>query len=527
MSKETQLRPLEEYVRKIKIRNQIFGKVLNGLDKTLEDVKNYDEMFNKLIDETYYIFNEFSSLLNNHEKEVDKSNSNNVERALIFSSSENIGNNNKKTRNLNNGLPEAYKNEILSPIVKSEDKSGFYTNLKNKESENKHFKSLIKATNPIRNSSEITLQAKDLVFLISNSKNIEREILNQNPVNKIDMIEESLKNKISKIENLEKDKMFLIESKQDINLKVNEINSLISQYDEKHFKLQENILQHLNTCSSLNSNRNNYNNNNNDNILNSDFHVINSRLNEETGTNNYYKYNQDNKDAKYRNSAVFYDNTTNEGTLSRQENNNTLNGRYVNNNNKDDTYNSKLFERSYIHEGKNNNNNYNYNNSTNNNYKASNKFKICDQDEVIDEDISNKINNLFSEHFLNEAAELWRKYEYKTFSNRSFERAYEMLIQILKFKERELNNLFLKAKDSDYLRNEIDMKNSEIVELFAELEHYKNEYLSLEHIKKDNSRNETKINSLLRENTSLYKENIKLKLLNDQRQYFSKSDYNF
>ena len=80
------LKPLENYLNDIKSRNIKFGEMIPELSKTVENISNYDDLYKKLIEESYYICNE---LLKNREfQDKESFDCKNIERALKFSSND-------------------------------------------------------------------------------------------------------------------------------------------------------------------------------------------------------------------------------------------------------------------------------------------------------------------------------------------------------------------------------------------------------------------------------------------------------
>jgi len=129
-SKLNNLKPLDDYIKDLENRNFKFSEVIPNLQNTLTNVSSYDDLYKKLIDESYFICNELvnkRSVKSLHTRNIPSSTenikdkheiNNNVNRALFFQSSDNLTNKNLKK--------EKEKSEMLSPIIKPPDQSKSY-----------------------------------------------------------------------------------------------------------------------------------------------------------------------------------------------------------------------------------------------------------------------------------------------------------------------------------------------------------------------------------------------------------------
>lgn len=143
----------------------------------------------------------------------------------------------------------------------------------------------------------------------------------------------------------------------------------------------------------------------------------------------------------------------------------------------------------------------------------------------IDLDNSKRINKFFKEEKIVEAIEIWKRYDYKRFDGMSFDRSYEMISQITKIKDKDIEKLKKKLAGFDEIKNESIKKDTEIIELVAEVESYKYKILEMENKFSNFKFFDNKMNELKKQNEKLYKENIHLKLVLDQERYFSNYKY--
>ncbi len=125
----------------------------------------------------------------------------------------------------------------------------------------------------------------------------------------------------------------------------------------------------------------------------------------------------------------------------------------------------------------------------------------------INSEISDQINQLFSNKLFNECYDLWKKYNFQLLTNSSVDRNFEILVYLLKLKDR--NNKKNKNYDNN-LSNEAKKKNCEIVELLSNIELYRVKLCESE-LKLNDLKNI--INNLIEENNELSIQNQQLKEL--------------
>ena len=134
--------------------------------------------------------------------------------------------------------------------------------------------------------------------------------------------------------------------------------------------------------------------------------------------------------------------------------------------------------------------------------------------EKINDEVSEQINQLFSNKLFNECYELWKKYNFQLLTNLSYERSFEILVYLLKLKDRN-NKKENKKNNEDIniinnLSNEAKKKNCEIVELLSNIELYRVKLCESE-LKLNDLKNI--INNLIEENNELSIQNQQLKEL--------------
>jgi hypothetical protein len=132
--------------------------------------------------------------------------------------------------------------------------------------------------------------------------------------------------------------------------------------------------------------------------------------------------------------------------------------------------------------------------------------------EKINDEISDQINQLFSNKLFNECYELWKKYNFQLLTNLSYERSFEILVYLLKLKDRN-NKKENKKNNEDIninnnLSDEARKKNCEIVELLSNIELYRVKLCESE-LKLNDLKNI--INNLIEENNELSIQNQQLK----------------
>ena len=132
--------------------------------------------------------------------------------------------------------------------------------------------------------------------------------------------------------------------------------------------------------------------------------------------------------------------------------------------------------------------------------------------EKINDEVSDQINQLFSNKLFNECYELWKKYNFQLLTNLSNERSFEILVYLLKLKDRN-NKKENKKNNEDIninnnLSDEARKKNCEIVELLSNIELYRVKLCESE-LKLNDLKNI--INNLIEENNELSIQNQQLK----------------
>ena len=130
----------------------------------------------------------------------------------------------------------------------------------------------------------------------------------------------------------------------------------------------------------------------------------------------------------------------------------------------------------------------------------------------INSEISDQINQLFSNKLFNECYDLWKKYNFQLLTNTSVDRNFEILVYLLKLKDR--NNKKNKNYDNN-LSNEAKKKNCEIVELLSNIELYRVKLYE----------NELKLNELKNYITNLIEQNNELNKQNNQLKEIIQNNY--
>ena len=130
----------------------------------------------------------------------------------------------------------------------------------------------------------------------------------------------------------------------------------------------------------------------------------------------------------------------------------------------------------------------------------------------INSEISDQINQLFSNKLFNECYDLWKKYNFQLLTNSSVDRNFEILVYLLKLKDR--NNKKNKNYDNN-LSNEAKKKNCEIVELLSNIELYRVKLYE----------NELKLNELKNYITNLIEQNKELNKQNNQLKEIIQNNY--
>lgn len=154
-----------------------------------------------------------------------------------------------------------------------------------------------------------------------------------------------------------------------------------------------------------------------------------------------------------------------------------------------------------------------------------------DNDEMIDEnnnkiykkklthEISNQIYTLYTKKLFNEASELWKIYNFQPLLGVSIERSYEILIYLMKMKDKQIKKLtgYNNQVNNANSLEEAKKKNCEIVELLSKNEFYQYRLDETE-IKLNDLKNRLK--GLIEDNNDLFLQNRKLKTLIESNQNF-------
>jgi signal transduction histidine kinase len=427
------IKPLNEYLKDIKSRNFKFNEILPNLDKQFEKVASYDDLYKKLIEESYYLCNELitkknhsRNLNNNGDKDLPNSN---VERHLIFNSTDNLK---PKPKNY-----EQENNKNISPINNYENKSLFFSNAKN----------------PPQVVNE------DMAYLINNCREIESLLEEQN-----DKIREEYESKLdNNLKQLERFKTYTeldyLENRHELDTKLSEIKALTRQFDERVDKFNE----YIDTCKTTN----------------------NFGMSTYGGT--YFEPVK----------RLTSNNMTNFGGLLSMNNNLQDGTKLVDVNNYLDTMKSsmgdagrKIFDYIYTDVGVDSN--------------VSQHRK---------KEMSGIINDLFAESKVEEATDLWKQMGYEKIEGISLEKCYDLLNYIVRQKDKEIFNLKQKIEKLDRNMEDQAQKDRDIIKLLAEVESYKLKIKEGENCFFQLSVMDNKMNKLIYENSLLYKENRRLKLL--------------
>jgi hypothetical protein len=449
MSNENTLRikPLTDYLQDIKSRNFKFNNVIPGLDKQFENISNYDELYKKLIEESYFLCNELitkknnSRNINNNERDLTSG----VERHLIFNSSDNLKPKPKY---------EQENNKNISPIGPYENKSIFFSGAKG-------------GNGPQVNS-------EDILYLINNCKEIENLLEEQNG-----KIRENYDTKLQdNLKQLERFKTYAeleyVENKHELEGKLNEIKALSRQFDERVDRFNEYIETCKNTIPSMTTGGT-YDNRRT--AYGSDYRG-------EDGINNPFQ-----ERSKLADINNYLNTIKSSGNVVNQPTNTTKKG---------------VFD-------------YIYTDSPRDSNVMQQKKK----------ELSGLINNLFIDERVPEALELWKQLGYEALDGISPEKCCDLLSYIVRHKDKEIDACYKKIDKLEKTLNDHSQKNADIIRLMAEVESYKLKVNDIEHFLYQLSVAESKMEKLINENSLLYKENKRLKLLVEEYEYKSKRKLNF
>lgn len=134
-------------------------------------------------------------------------------------------------------------------------------------------------------------------------------------------------------------------------------------------------------------------------------------------------------------------------------------------------------------------------------------------------EISNQIYTLYTKRLFNEASELWKLYNFQPLLGVSLERSYEILIYLMKMKDKQIKKLtgYNNQTNNANSIEEAKKKNCEIVELLSKNEFYQYRLDETE-IKLNDLKNRLK--GLIEDNNELFLQNRKLKYLIESNQNF-------
>lgn len=584
------LKPLDEYLKDLKSRNSQFAEIIPDLQKTVLNISSYDDLYKKLIEESYYICNELAkgkedagatqiSSRNPPKDEEKEDLCKNINRALLFQSNENVNKINKEQ-------------ELLSPINKhvNENKSYFYsttnrfnnTDYKDKKELNladpnfntltnnkKHqndkresqnipnFINVIQErdnninqsndkltttpviknssyliandTNKIKektnnyenqnqnlyNSNSIPLfKNDDIGYMINNMREIEKLLEKDDPIQKIENFENKISVNLMKIEEQKRQEFDILENKKEIEKSIDDLNLLYKQFEFKFEKLDEYIEIAKNIPTNMNDNfkfSENYDNSQNMQIFDNQKNINHfskqtdyidnfnrNRINTLHSITEEKRCSTNNSDSRYNRNKSHFNNNQEireiKDYIIPSENQETLERNTAASNNDFSMYTQSAFANSF-----------NYN--------------------ITPREYSQQINSLFANSQIKEASDIWKKFNYLNFEGTSLQRSYEMLMFITRLKDKEIEYLNKKLNQNEEKLVDMKRKDTEIVELFAQLEMYKNKVKSANNKNLDCLKFEDKINNLTKENSMLYKENVRLKVLMQQENYLSNKKF--
>ncbi len=553
---DNQLKPLENYLDDIKSRNTRFGEKIPELVKTVENVYNYDELYKKLIEESYYICNELMKSRDYQDR--DSFEGNNTDKAIKFSINENdhkinntmnpitkqdsLFNSNRQNKkynpsnqscsfdvNDNKSLLSGKKfqsdfqeNKSLARVESVKNK--IFTQNKAKNEVNKIFNEdkynlNYSSNNPIsvkefKNKSQPIAEEdnkdakngvspEELTILINCSKQIENLLATENPIHKIDIFESEISKDMKKLNDIEINQHNLIETKHSLDIKMKDLNDLFYNFQE-HFMKFESLannhqapskIQNIDNFVCVNCKKKNELKNNNISLIgvNNSKENHNSNLRDTEAFSNTFSPREYNQFIKsFAANRIYSPNVDNSLTMNRNDaatfmsDNIRFNQNYLNNMAKNNMRDSEL------------------------------------QEDRNQSSISDNINNLFFDNRFNDAISLWKKYNYQVLDNCSFERTIELLNITLRVKDKEIEKLSQLSKLNENLQKEVKSKNMEIVELFADQELTRSKIKEYEFLKSNMQNLEKRVQSLVNENSILYKENVKMKTLIEQEETLRK-----
>jgi hypothetical protein len=525
-SQTENLKPLDEYLEGLKSRNSKFASVLPDFQKTFQNVASYDDLYKKLIEESYYICSELvkgkvpqapKGRTRNGPSIAEKEElSNNINRALIFQSNENI-----------NNQGENKKESLLSPINKipNDNKSYFYstnrfynTDVKDKtefqnniyfstQPNNQSFNKTLRHNKSKYSSNNLNKEManSDILLLINNAKEIEKMIEKEDPINKIENFENKITDNLLKLDELRKNEINLVENKILIEKKLSDVGMLCKQFEEKFNKLETYLEIVKNSNCNTNRSQNEKFVENNNTQRNKEDPAINNISNL-----NYHPQIQPSSSRENKENNTFF----NSGNPANNQTNNHLN--YNSNNNSNNNANPYT-QRYFLPEQEN----------VNDNQHLSQNYSDCELESKFHikktpREYAKKINHMLANNNIKDATEIWRTFNYDFLEGSSYERSYEMLVYILKHKDREMDSISKKTNKFEQLSLQAKKKDFEIIELFTQLEIYKNKLKDYESMSEQYIDIKKKLANIEKDNTILYRENLKLKTLKQQDNYLSK-----
>jgi hypothetical protein len=288
-------------------------------------------------------------------------------------------------------------------------------------------------------------------------KEIEKLLEKEDPVKKVEMFENKISTNLIKLEECQREELDIIENKKEIEKNIEDMNMLYKQFEDKFEKLEDYIILVKNTPVRENGVAIG------NTIYPNNIHTINS-LN---SLNSFSPVNTVNPNA----SSV--------GNLGNICNNSKSNPPMrINKFEEINEINDYIFPSDNQEDYNSHNPNSNNNNSIYSTHGSTFSYSFTPRE------YSQRINSLFANSQIREASELWRKFNYLNFEGTSVQRSYEMLMYITRLKDREIEFMTRKISQNEEKLSEMKRKDAEIVELFAQMEMYKNK------IKFANTKNE-------------------------------------
>lgn len=553
------LKPLDNYIDDIKGRNNLFCEKIPELSKTVENVYNYDELYKKLIEESYIICNELMKSRDNQEREsfegnnadkglklsinendqkINNTMNNILKQDSIFSSNRQIKkynpsnqscsfevNENKSLlsgkklqseiqENKSSARMESVNNRIFSDNKTKNDVYKIFNEDKNNLNISSHipinikeFKNKNKPQDEEDNKHDKNEVSKEeFAMLINCSKQIENLLATENPIHKIDIFESEISRDMKKLNDIEINQHNLIESKHSLDIKMKDLNDLFYNFQE-HFMKFDSMANNIQVPVKNQSVDN--------------FVCINCKKKNELKNNNISSIGATNQSKENYNSNL-KETEAFSNTLSSRDYNQFMKSFTVNRFSSPIVDSSLTINKNDVAAFMSENNNKFHQSNLNNNITQNNYKDLEVKEDKNLSSISENINNLFFDNRFNDAINLWKKFNYQILENCSFERTIELLNIALRIKDKEIDKLSQLSKLNDNLHKEVKSKNMEIVELFADQELTRSKMREYEFQLSNLNNLEKKVQSLINENSMLYKQNVKLKTLIEQEETLRK-----